>query len=68
MENLRVIVIPSETENEITPSSSYESIMNCDEKEIYKLPNFFDELNRYEVNLSWCFLVDIEKKIKLSNI
>ncbi len=60
--NLRVIVIPTETGNDIDQNSSTEDILNCPEAECYHLSDYFQAQNDEELPLHWSFLIDIEKR------
>jgi hypothetical protein len=51
LENLRVIVIPTETGNGIDQSSSVEEILNCPEAIAYPLTDYFKAQNDQEVDL-----------------
>ena len=67
MKNLRVAVVPAETENGIDQSSSFKQILECKETELYPLTDYFKSQNDEELSLShWSFLIDIEKKTDLT--
>ena len=67
MKNLRVVVIPTETGNDISQSSSYEEITECAEASIYSVADYFQAQNDEELpSLHWSFLVNIKKKVDIT--
>lgn len=67
IKNLRVAVVPTETGNGITQSSTVEEILNCDETQLYALTDYFKAQNDEELDLlHWSFLIDIETKEDLT--
>ena len=67
MKNIRVAVIPTETgNNEITQSSTYEEIINCEDTKLYALTDYFKAQNDEELPIHWSFLLDIERKVDLT--
>jgi hypothetical protein len=64
MKNLRVAVVPTETQNGIDKNSTVEQILNCKETTLYPLTDYFQAQNNEEIDLlHWSFLIDIEKKL-----
>jgi len=66
MENLIVAVVPTETGNDLNQNSTVEEILACDETILYPLTSYFKAQNDEMLGLHWSFLLDYEKKIKLS--
>jgi len=63
IKNLRVAVIPSETGNGITQSSTVEEILACEDLQLYPLTDYFQAQNNEDIDLlHWSFLIDIETK------
>ena len=64
LKNLRVAVVPSETDNGIDQSSTYEEIVACEETTYYSVPDYFKAQNDEELPvMHWSFLLDYEKKV-----
>lgn len=64
LKNLRVAVVPTETDNGIDQSSTYEEIVACEETMYYSVPDYFKAQNGEELpTLHWSFLLDYEKKV-----
>lgn len=67
--NLKVAVISAENvENEITPASSVEEILACEDTVIYSLGNYFEAQNEESLGLHWSFLIDMDSKQNLTGI
>ena len=67
MKNLRVAVVPTETQNSINQRSTVEEILACEETVLYPLTDYFKAQNDEEIDLlHWSFLIDIEKNIDLT--
>ena len=62
LKDLRVAVVPTETGNNIDPSSSAEEIFNCDETEFYYLHDYIQAQNDENLGLHWAFLINIKTK------
>ena len=63
LENLRVAVVPTETDNCIDQSSTVEEILACDETELYSVSDYFKAQNDSDFDmLHWSFLIDISDK------
>lgn len=66
LKNLRVAVIPTETDNNINQNSLIDEILNCKELQLYELKDYFRAQNNDETDLlHWSFLIDIKKKKKI---
>lgn len=64
LKDLRVAVVPTETDNGIDQSSTYEEIVACEETTYYSVPDYFKAQNDEELPLMhWSFLLDYEKKV-----
>jgi len=64
IKNLRVAVIPTETDNGIDQSSTVEQILECPELQLYAITDYFKAQNDEEIDLlHWSFLIDIETKL-----
>lgn len=60
IENLIVVVIPSETDNGINQQSSVDDILNCSERNIFSITDYFKAQNDEDINLlHWSFLLDV---------
>ncbi len=67
LKNLRVAVIPTESDNGIDQSSSVKEILECPELQLYALTDYFKAQNDEELDLlHWSFLIDIEKNEDLT--
>ena len=67
MKNLRVAVVPTETNNSIDQSSSVEEILECDETILCALTDYFQAQNDEELDaLHWSFLINIKTKENLT--
>lgn len=67
MKNLRVAVVPTESENDIDQSSTVEEILECPETILYPITDYFKAQNDGELpSLHWSFLIDIEKNLDLT--
>lgn len=67
MDNLRVLVVPTETDNDINKWSTLEEILVCDETKEYTLIDYFNMQNDEEVFLHWTFLYDKENNVLLNS-
>lgn len=68
LKNLRVAVVPTETENHIDQRSTVDEILACGEVQLYPLPSYFKAQNDEELPLlHWSFLIDIETKEDLTD-
>jgi len=63
MENLRIIVIPTEEETGIDQRSSFVEIINYPFALSYSLSDYCKAQNDEELPLHWSFLIDEEKEI-----
>ena len=69
MKNLRIAVVPTETNNHIDQSSSVEKILACLETELYTIGDYCQAQNDEEIPLmNWTFLIDIEAKRNLTGL
>jgi len=69
LNNLRVVVVPTETGNKINQESPIKKILACKETQLYTLPEYFNAQNNEEIDLlHWSFLVDIETKENLTRM
>lgn len=67
LKNLRVAVVPTETDNGIDQNSSYEEIVACKETTYYSVSDYFKAQNNEEIDLlHWSFLLDYEKKVDIT--
>jgi hypothetical protein len=65
--NLRVAVVPTETNNGIDQSSTVEEILDCDETLLYPVADYFQAQNDQDIDLlHWSFLIDIVDDIDLT--
>jgi hypothetical protein len=65
--NLRVAVVPTETENGINQTSSVDEILSCDETVLMRIGDFFKAQNDEELDLLyWSFLIDIDNMVDLT--
>lgn len=62
IKNLRVAVVPTETDNHIDQSSTVEEILACKETELYPLTDYFQAQNDEDLPIHWSFLIDMETK------
>lgn len=63
IENLRVAVVPTETDNGIDQSSTVEEILACEETVLYSVTDYFKAQNDEAIDLlHWSFLIDISDK------
>lgn len=62
IKNLRVAVVPTETDNSIDQSSTVEEILACKETQLYPLTDYFQAQNDEDLPIHWSFLIDIETK------
>jgi len=62
LKDLRVAVVPTETDNGINQQSTYEEIVACEETTYYSVPDYFKAQNDEELGLHWSFLLDYNKK------
>ena len=60
MKNLRVAVVPTETNNGIDQSSTVEQILACEETLLFPVTDYFKAQNDEEFAIHWSFLIDIE--------
>ena len=63
LKDLRVAVVPTETDNGINQQSTYEEIVACEETTYYSVPDYFKAQNDEELGLHWSFLLDYDKKV-----
>jgi hypothetical protein len=69
LKDLRVAVVPTETDNDITQASSVDEILACNETKLYYLPDYFQAQNDEEVPLlHWSFLINIKTKDELTGL
>jgi hypothetical protein len=67
LKDLRVAVVPSETDNGIDQSSTYEEIVACEETSYYSVPDYFKAQNDEELPAQhWSFLLDYNKKVDIT--
>ena len=67
LKNLRVAVVPTETNNNIDQNSTVEEILACDETVLVPITDYFKGQNDEEFDvLHWSFLIDIVNKIDLT--
>jgi hypothetical protein len=64
--DLRIVVIPTETNNDIDQNSTVEEILTCDERDIYTISNYCQDQNDENTCYGWTFLIDIKNKINLT--
>ena len=58
---LRVAVVPTETGNGIDQRSSVEEILNCEETQLFSVPDYFQAQNDEDIPiLHWSFLINID--------
>lgn len=60
IKNLRVAVVPTESDNEIDQSSSVEEILACKETILYPITDYFQAQNDEDLPIHWSFLINIE--------
>jgi hypothetical protein len=66
MKNLRIAVVPTETDNGIDQSSNVEEILACEETSLFTIPDYCQAQNDEEIDLlHWTFLIDIKNKKRL---
>lgn len=68
LKDLRVAVVPTETDNGIDQSSTYEEIVACDETIYYSVPDYFQAQNDEELPMHWSFLLDYNKKVNCTGM
>ena len=67
LKDLRVAVVPSETDNGINQSSTYEEIVACKETIYFSVPDYFKAQNDEELPaMHWSFLLDYNKKVDIT--
>lgn len=62
IEDLRVAVVPTETNNFIDQNSSVEQILACSETILYPFTDYFKAQNDEELPIHWSFIIDMSKK------
>jgi len=63
LRDLRVAVVPTETNNGIDQSSTYEEIVACEETTYFSVPDYFKAQNDEELPLMhWSFLLNYNTK------
>lgn len=67
MKNLKVAVVPSESDNDIDQRSSVDEILACKETVLYPLGDYFKAQNDEELPLHWSFLIDMDTKEELNS-
>ena len=69
IKNLRVAVIPTESDKNINQGSTVKAILECTETRLYQLPDYFQAQNDEELpTMYWSFLIDMENKVDLTGI
>lgn len=63
VDNLRIVVVPTETFNDINQESSVDEILSCEEADIYEIGDYCQAQNNEEICYGWTFLIDIKNKI-----
>jgi hypothetical protein len=67
LKDLRVAVVPTETgNNNISQSSTYEEIVECEETTFYSVADYFKAQNDEILPIHWSFLLDINKKVDIT--
>ena len=64
--NLRVAVVPTESDNDITQQSNVDEILDCEETTLYPITDYFKAQNDEELPMHWSFLIDIETRDDLT--
>lgn len=63
LKDLRVAVVPTETDSGINQNSTVEEILACEETMIYSVTDYFKAQNDEELPLlHWSFLINYETK------
>jgi hypothetical protein len=66
IDNLKIVVIPTETENNINQYSSVEEILSCEESIIYSISEYLIAQNNDILPIHFSFLIDIVNKVNLT--
>lgn len=66
VKDLRVAVVPTESDNGISQDSSVEEILECPETELYAITDYFKAQNDEELGLHWSFLINIDTREDLT--
>ena len=66
IDNLKIVVIPTETDNYITQYSSVEVILSCEEKIIYSISEYLIAQNNDTLPIHFSFLIDMKNRINLT--
>lgn len=67
LEDLRVAVIPTEADHEVTLDSTVDEILNCKYLVLYELIDYFVAQNNSDFDLwNWTFLIDIKNRVNLT--
>lgn len=64
--NLRVAVVPTETDNDIDQRSNVDEILDCEETMLYAITDYFKAQNDDELPMHYSFLIDIQTKDDLT--
>jgi hypothetical protein len=66
---LRVAVVPTETDNGINQSSTVEEILECEETQLFSVPDYFQAQNDSDIDLlHWSFLINVETNTDCTGI
>lgn len=68
LKDLKVAVVPTETNNTIDQSSDVDSILACEDTVIYSITDYFKAQNDEELGLHWSFLIDVTDSVEYKDI
>jgi len=69
LKDLRVAVVPTETDNGISQSSTVEEILECEETQLFSVADYFKAQNDEELPiLHWSFLINIDTNADLTGM